>query len=113
VRITKDGSVFRIELDSRISEFETRISFAVNSHGDVRRPRVEVSTGNLKELFMRMMPHISGTELVNDDYDLCYRIEVVRDLVRILEEVSQSLDFMQCLSPELRCRFLAIQGAKD
>lgn len=101
MRITKDGSVFRIELGSSPSEFETRISLAVNSHGDMRRPRVEVSEKGLKELFMRMVPHISGAILVNDDYAPSYRLEVVRDLVRILDEIVRDEEFMRGLSSSL------------
>lgn len=102
MEITRDGSVFRIALGSGVSGPETRISFAVNSHQDMRRPHVEVSRDGLRELFMRMVPHISGVSLVSGDYDLSYEREVVDGLVRILEEIASEERFLREIAPGLK-----------
>lgn len=69
MEVRKDGSVFRIELDSDGSGFETRISFAVNTHGEMRRPRLEVSQKGLVRLFTETLRHITGEAMVGDGDD--------------------------------------------
>ena len=103
MEITKDGSVFRIALGSGVSAGpETRISFAVNSHYEMRRPRIEVSGNGLRELFMRMVPYISGASLVSGDYDLSYERRVVDGLARVLGEVLGEDRFLQGFPRENR-----------
>lgn len=57
MKILKDGSVFRIALESTPGGFETRFSFAVNSHDQMVRPRLEISERELHWLFVGMLPH--------------------------------------------------------
>jgi len=106
MRIIKDGSVFRIELDSSVSEFETRISFAVDSHQGIKRPRLEISANGLKQLFMRMVPYISGEALVNSDYDIHYRLEVVTGIIAILDGIANESNFMRVVDPETQSRIM-------
>ncbi len=103
MEITKDGSVFRIALGSGVSAGpETRISFAVNSHHEMRRPRVEVSRDGLRDLFMRMVPYISGASLVSGDYDLSYELEVAKWVARILVGILGEERYQRTFSPEQR-----------
>jgi len=62
MRIKKDGSVFRLELSSSSSEFETRISFAVDSHDQMRRPRIEVSPLGLVHIVMEGLANLSAID---------------------------------------------------
>ncbi|RJP45601.1 hypothetical protein C4587_00685 [Candidatus Parcubacteria bacterium] len=112
MRIRKDGSVFRIELDSSPLEFETRISFAVNSHQDMRRPRIEVSEKGLRHLFMEMLLCISGAALVRGDFVSDYERDTVTHLVCILAEVAGSKEFERTpLGDDVRMKVMACAGA--
>lgn len=64
MRIEKDGSVFRIVLDSSPGESETRISYAVNSHGQMMRPRIEMSRRAIVSLFMETLRHVSAERML-------------------------------------------------
>src|SRR5512145_1522759 len=88
--ITKDGSVFRIALGSEAGGFETRISFAVNCHEDMKRPRIEMSQNEFVRLFREMLPHLKGEMLVGSDPRISYESQerLVEELSRIMHELA-------------------------
>lgn len=88
MRITKDGSVFRIELDSQIQRFETRISFAVSCHDQMVRPRLEMECKSLTDLFVEILPHVQIEDLVGDNnIPLAARWERFRQIFRLLDAI--------------------------
>ncbi len=91
MRIIKDGSVFRVALESGGIGPETRISFAVNTHGDLKRPRVEVSGQELAGMFRDMLPHLSAQDLFTDrNIPSVVRMDTLEGLLRILHQFANA-----------------------
>ncbi len=89
MRIDKDGTVFRISLDSTLGGFETRISFAVNSSGEMRRPRIEVSRNDLALLLLQILPHLTAIDMVgHNNWGTQNRSQATQQLIRLMNELA-------------------------
>ena len=90
MRIIRDGTVYRIELASAVKGFETRISHAVNAHGELMRPRLEIGRSELESFFTEALPHIFGHCLViaNEHQNLETQQKIVAGLIRLANEVA-------------------------
>jgi hypothetical protein len=90
MRIKNDGLVYRIELNSVAGEFETRISHAVNVHGELTRPRLEIGRSELESFFVEALPHVLGHCLVMavESQSLEAQQKIIAGLIRLAEQMA-------------------------
>lgn len=98
--IVKDGSVFHLSLEGS-SKPETRISFAVNNHAMMVRPRIDCGESTLRLLLVDAMAHVDGARFVDDEnWSPVFRKEAVRNVTRFVEEMIRA--FMASVDAQAR-----------